>query len=99
MLMTVIVTRNVSQRIRGFLASSMLELAPGVYSSPALSTAVRDRIWAVLTDWFAAEGDASIVLIYGDPTQPGRQNVKRLGLPPIAIDEIDGLLVTCRHKA
>jgi CRISPR-associated endoribonuclease Cas2 subtype I-E len=31
MSMTVVVTRNVSDRIRGFLSSSMLELAPKHY--------------------------------------------------------------------
>ncbi|NLG68436.1 MAG: type I-E CRISPR-associated endoribonuclease Cas2, partial [Firmicutes bacterium] len=56
---TVIVTRNVSDRIRGFLASSMLELAPGVYCGFRLSPAVRARIWGVLEEWFAAEVDAS----------------------------------------
>ena len=30
MSMTVVVARNVSPRVRGFLASAMLELAPGV---------------------------------------------------------------------
>ena len=32
--MTVVVTRDVEARYRGFLASAMLEIAPGVYVSP-----------------------------------------------------------------
>ena len=32
--MTVVVTVNVEGRYRGFLASVMLEIAPGVYTSP-----------------------------------------------------------------
>ncbi|WP_460034964.1 type I-E CRISPR-associated endoribonuclease Cas2e [Methylothermus subterraneus] len=61
MSMTVVVTRNVSPRMRGFLASTMLELAPGVYSAPRLSPAVRARIWAVLEEWFAYEQDTSMI--------------------------------------
>ena len=35
--MTVIVTVNVEARYRGFLASAMLEIAPGVYTSPNMT--------------------------------------------------------------
>jgi len=47
--MTVVVTRDVESRYRGFLASVMLEIAPGVYVSPNLSAGVRERIWSVLS--------------------------------------------------
>lgn len=96
MSMTLAVTRNVSNRMRGFLASSMLELAPGVYSAPRLSPAVRDRIWAVLEDWFRAEKEASVVMVWQDANMPGGQNVKTLGLPPVELVELDGLIVTRR---
>lgn len=96
MSMSVMVTRNVSGRMRGFLASSMLELAPGVYSAPKMSPAVRERIWAVVTEWFSNEQDASVVFLWADPSQPGGQNVKVLGLPPIKVIDLDGLLVTHR---
>ncbi|CAG0994919.1 CRISPR-associated endoribonuclease Cas2 [Myxococcaceae bacterium] len=96
MSMTLAVTRNVSPRIRGFLASSMLELAPGVYSAPRLSPAVRDRIWTVLQDWFKAEQEASVVMVWQDANMPGGQSVKTLGLPPVELVELDGLIVT-RH--
>jgi len=36
MALTVLITRDVEDRYRGFLASAMLEVAPGVYSSPHL---------------------------------------------------------------
>ena len=97
MSMTVVVTRNVSSRMRGFIASSMLELAPGVYSAPRLNPSVRDRIWRVLEDWFAAEQNASIVLVWADPSVPGGQNVRVLGLPPIELLEIDGIVVSRRE--
>lgn len=96
MSMTVAVTRNVSARMRGFLASSMLELAPGVYSAPRLSTAVRERIWVVIEDWFAAEQDASVVMVWVDPSVPGGQNVRTLGVPPVVLVELDGLILTRR---
>ena len=44
MSMTIVVTRNVEARVRGFLASTMLEIASGVYTAPTLTPAVRDRI-------------------------------------------------------
>ena len=47
--MTVVVTVNVEPRYRGFLASAMLEIAPGVYTGPNMTGGIRDRIWEVLT--------------------------------------------------
>ena len=46
--MCVIVTRDVPSRFRGFLASCMLEIAPGVYTQPDMSASVRERVWTVL---------------------------------------------------
>jgi CRISPR-associated protein Cas2 len=97
MSMTVVVTRNVSDRIRGFLASSMLELAPGVYSGARLSPAVRDRIWSVLKDWFSVEVDASIVMVWQEAKMPGGQAVMCLGTPPVDLVELDGIVLTKRH--
>ncbi|OQX61974.1 MAG: type I-E CRISPR-associated endoribonuclease Cas2 [Desulfococcus sp. 4484_241] len=91
---TTIVTRNVSGRIRGFLASSMLELAPGVYSSPRQSSRVRDQIWSVLSEWFVEEKDASIIMLWADPEMPGGQNIRVLGLPPIDLVEMDGIVLS-----
>lgn len=99
MSMTVVVTRNVSDRVRGFMASSMLEMAPGVYSAPRISPAVRERIWHVLADWFANEKDASIVMLWADPSMPGGQAVLTLGTPPISLIEIDGLLTARKQTA
>lgn len=96
MSMTVVVTRNVSARIRGLLASSMLEIAPGVYSGPKISPSVRERVWQVLEEWFAVEKDASIVMLWPDPAQVGGQRVRVLGLPPVQFVDLDGLVVTFR---
>lgn len=98
MSMTVIVTRNVSRRIRGFLASSTLELAPGVYSGARLSPAVRDRIWTVLEDWFPNEVDASIIMLWYEPRMPGGQALKVLGIPPTDFVEMDGMVIARRRR-
>jgi len=93
---TIIVTRNVSNRVRGFLASSLLELAPGVYCGVRQSPTVRERIWSVLEQWFASEGDASIVMLWREPSLPGEQAVKVLGLPPVDLVEHDGMILARR---
>lgn len=96
MSMTVVVTRNVSPRVRGFLASLMLELAPGVYSAPRLSPAVRERLWEVLEQWFPHERDATVILLWQERGIPGGQAVRVLGSPPIHFHEIDGLFLARR---
>lgn len=97
--MVVIVTRDVADRFRGFLASAMLEIAPGVYTAPRMSAAVRERVWAVLVDWFYSLGGGSIVMTWRDAREPCGQGLKTLGLPPIAFAEIDGLVVTLDRAA
>ncbi len=92
--MVVIVTRDVADRFRGFLASAMLEIAPGVYTAPRMTAGVRERVWAVLVDWFYGLGGGSIVMTWRDPKEPCGQGLKTLGLPPIGFAEIDGLMVT-----
>jgi len=41
-----------------------------------------------------AEVDASIVMIWADTNQPGGQNVRVLGLPPVKFIDLDGLVIT-----
>ena len=50
---TLVITRDVEARYRGFLTSVLLEVAPGIYVSPQMSAGVRDRVWAVVTDWWS----------------------------------------------
>jgi CRISPR-associated protein Cas2 len=96
MSMTVVVTRNTSPRVRGFLASTMLELSAGVYSAPRLSPAVRERIWAVLAGWWATEASASAVMVWQERDQPGGQAVRVLGEPTVKLVDVDGLILTRR---
>jgi len=97
--MTVVVTRDVADRFRGFLASVMPEVAPGVYVSPELSRAVRERIWNVLTDWWATMPGGSVVLIWRDTSAAGDLGLAMLGTPPVDLADLDGVLVARRRAA
>ncbi len=99
MAMTIVVTRNVPARFRGFLASCMCEIAPGVYTAPRLNKAVRERVWAVLEDWFRNDGDQSIVMTWRDPKQVGGQQVEMLGLPRHQLSDHDGVFLTRRSTS
>ena len=89
--MTVIVTVNVESRYRGFLASAMLEIAPGVYTSPNMTSGIRDRIWEVLTDWYSQLGQGSIVMTWRDPSAVSGQEIRTLGEAPKEIVDADGV--------
>ena len=92
--MVVIVTTNVADRFRGFLASCTLEIAPGVYTAPRMSKAVRERVWTVLCDWYDRFGGTSIVMTWRDSSLPCGQGLATLGLPDRTFAELDGGLVT-----
>jgi CRISPR-associated protein Cas2 len=92
--MTVVVTTAVPMRFRGFLASCMLEVAPGVYIHPRLSRAVRERIWNVLQDWWSQASAGSVLMLWEDSGQPGGQGVACLGLPQRTIVEYEGVLLS-----
>jgi CRISPR-associated protein Cas2 len=94
--MTMVVTRNVSDRMRGFLASSMLELSAGIYSAPRLSAGVRERIWAVVREWWPYEHEASLIMVWSDGEVPCGQAVETLGMPPIELVEADGIVLARR---
>lgn len=79
--MTVVVTRNSPGRVRGFLASCMCEIAPGVYTAPRMTAGVRGRVWAVLEKWFEAGRDDAILMTWVDDSLPGGQAIHALGSP------------------
>ena len=74
--MTVLVTINVEARYRGFLASAMLEIAPGVYTAPGMTHGIRERIWDVLSRWYHELRNGSIVMTWRDPSAPGDQQIR-----------------------
>lgn len=94
MAMTVIVTRDVPERTRGFLASLMPEPAPGVYAAGTLSKAVRERAWGVVSDWHRETGRGSLVLLWKDDKAPGGLGLDVLGTPPRRLADLDGVLVS-----
>ena len=96
MALVVIVTRDVADRFRGFLASVMLEVAPTVYISPRMNQGVRTRTWEVLRKWHQAEPNGSIVMVWRDIDQTGGVGIATLGTPPRELVEIDGLWLTRR---
>jgi CRISPR-associated protein Cas2 len=93
-----IVTRDVEPRYRGFLGSVMLELAPGFYASPRMSSAVRDRVWDVMHDWRATLGRGSITMAWRDAGAPGGLKVLALGEPPKDLVEHEGSLLVRRRR-
>jgi len=94
--MTVVVTRDVAERFRGFLASCMLEIAPGVYTAPEMTRGVRERIWTVLSEWFLALPQGGIVMTWPASESIGGQAVLLLGDPPKELYDSDGMLLVRR---
>ncbi len=95
--MTVVVTVNVEPRYRGFLASAMLEIAPGVYTSPEMTDGIRNRVWDVLARWHYELGQGAIVMTWRDPSAVGEQRIRTLGEPPKDIVDADGVYLVKYH--
>ncbi len=98
MALAMIVTRDVADRFHGFLASVMLEVAPNVFVSPRMNPGVRERTWAVLSDWHNQEPIGSLVMVWRDLAATGGVGVAHLGTPPRELIEIDGMWVTRRRR-
>lgn len=96
MAMTVVVTRDVPDRYRGFLASVMLEIAPGVYTAPRMTKGVRERVWRVVEDWWGTAPGGSVLLTWYDASERGGQAIRTLGLPPVHLHDEDGIFLACR---
>lgn len=94
--LTVIITRDVEDRYRGFLGSAMLELAPGVYAQPRMSAGVRGRVWAVVEEWHARLRRGSIVMCWAETGAAGALGLATLGEPPKEIVAHDTVLLVRR---
>ncbi|HBD91302.1 MAG: type I-E CRISPR-associated endoribonuclease Cas2 [Rhodobacteraceae bacterium GWE1_64_9] len=94
--LTMIVTRDVEMRYRGFLTSVMLEVAPGVYVAPEMSAAVRARVWSVMQDWWTELGRGSLTLVWRDTKAVGNLRIEVLGEPSKIIVDADGVLLVKR---
>ena len=95
--MTVVVTRDVEPRYRGFLASVMLEVAPGTYVSPTMNAGVRERTWRVIENWHGKMGRGSLTMISKDGSAPSGLALNQVGIPPIELCEVDGLWLARRE--
>ncbi len=94
MSMTVIVTRNVAEdRYRGFLASCMLEIAPGVYTGLRMTSGVRERIWRVLSEWHGTLRQGTIVMTWSEPGATGGQGIRLLGEPARNLHDSDRIML------
>jgi len=91
--MTVLITRDVADRFRGFAASIMPEVAPGVFVAAELSRGVRERMWNVLAGWWDGMPGGSILLVWRDDNAPGRLGMQSLGLPVRTLADLDGVLL------
>lgn len=96
MQMTVVVTRDVQPRFRGFLASCMLEIAPGVYTSPSMTKAVRERVWDVLSGWYSGVAQGQIVMTWPDSGAPSGQRFELLGDAPKDLYDANGVILVRR---
>ena len=98
MSMTVIIARDVAERFTGFIGSIAPEVSPGVFAAPALSKGVRERIWAVLDDWWSARPGGSILMIVREEGAPGGLRIHSLGTPVRELADLDGVLVGRRKR-
>nr|WP_321510322.1 type I-E CRISPR-associated endoribonuclease Cas2e [uncultured Celeribacter sp.] len=96
MALTLIVTRDVQARYRGFLTSVMLEISPGVYVAPDMTTGVRTRVWGVISEWWDSLRQGSVTLVWRDTTATGHLRIETLGEPPKHIVDADGVLLVKR---
>jgi CRISPR-associated protein Cas2 len=97
--MTVVVTRDVADRFRGFLASCMLEIGPGVYTAPRMTTAVRGRVWSVMQEWYAELGGGSILMTWLDTHAVGGQQIAVIGTPSYELFDRDGMFLALKRPS
>ena len=90
MAMTIVVTRNATDRVRGFLSSCMCEIAPGIYTSPRMSVSVRERVWRVIAPWTQGVPDCALVMTWPDAAAPGGQAIRSFGTPRVELHIHDG---------
>ena len=94
--MTIVVTRNAEGRVRGFLASTMLEIASGVYTAPNWTPAIRERVWAVLVKWGVGERGDSAIMTWPDAQSAGGQAIRVLGETMLELSETSSLVLARR---
>lgn len=94
--MTIVITNRVPDRVRGFLASCMGEIAPGVYVSPKMTPSVRDRIWRVMEEWHQDGGERSVIMLWPDFKEPGGLSIQTLGAPRYPMHKFEDMFLVQR---
>ena len=96
MAMTMVVTRDVEDRYRGFLASCMLEVSAGCYVSPTMGSGVRERVWDVVSGWHGSLNRGTILLLWPDKGSVGGLGMKLLGEPLKDLVDFGGVFLARR---
>lgn len=97
MSMTIAVTRNAPGRFRGFFASCMLEIVPGVYVAPRMKKAVRERVWKTVMDWSEfLPADAGVALFWKSRQATSGLGMKLVGWPKKELVDHEGLWLAVR---
>lgn len=94
MSLTLVLTRNAPDRLRGFLRSVFLEIDAGVYVSALMTRKGRERIWEEIEP-FHVEGTYA-VMVWEDAHKPARFEFRKSGNSPYVIRLLDGLPVLMR---
>ena len=98
MSMTIAVTRNVPGRFRGFFASAMLEVTPGVYVAPRMKKPVRQRLWKTVLHWSELlPPEAGIALMWKSRNAPSGMGLNVIGWPKKELIDHEGAWLTTRY--
>ena len=98
MAMTVLATRNASDRIRGFLASCMCVVGPGLYVSANMSKRVREQVWRLMERWHPLGSEVSILMVWSDRKEASGLGLAALGSPPYDAVSLQSLAVVRRDS-
>lgn len=98
MSMTIAVTRNAPNRFRGFFASCMLEVTPGVYVAPRMKKAIRERVWKTVMEWSELlPADAGIILFWKSRNAASGLGMKLVGWPQTELVDHEGTWLAVRQ--
>ena len=95
---TMIATRDVLPRVRGFLASCFLEVSSGVYFSNQINPKVRQRILDVLMEWYEEKPQGGVVILWPNNEVEGGLEYKVIGQAPRELVNLNGVIVGLKRS-